>query len=153
MCALARTTPSTFIFMGGDACHHCGSLRPTEYIPLPDELSPSPLSSPPHAPGTVCPGSLLEGIHPHKSKTVPFYKNLSPAPDRNVAVAEETISKVTDFDASDDVFVVIAHDISLLDVIDFYPKKANQWQEKGWKKAGQWRFLEDFRNAVRSFEN
>lgn len=56
---------------------------------------------------------------------------------------------MTDFDANDNVFVMIAHDTSLLGVVDFYPKKANHWQEKGWKKVGQWRFLEDFQNARR----
>ncbi|KAE8383445.1 beta-lactamase-like protein [Aspergillus bertholletiae] len=150
MCALARTTPSTFIFMGGDACHHCGSLRPTEYIPLPNEISPSPFSIPRYAPNSTCPGTLLEEIHPHRSRVTPFYTGLAPAPDRNVEEAEKSLNKMADFDASEDVFVAIAHDSSLLDIIDFFPKKVNDWKEKGWKEASRWRFLEDFHKAVPS---
>ncbi|CAJ2513324.1 Uu.00g014430.m01.CDS01 [Anthostomella pinea] len=44
MCGLARTSthPDTFIFMGGDASHHGGEFRPTDYSPLPKELNPMP---------------------------------------------------------------------------------------------------------------
>ncbi|RAQ62996.1 hypothetical protein COH20_012729 [Aspergillus flavus] len=40
MCALARTTayPPSFVFMGADACHHPGVLRPSQYLPLPRPL-------------------------------------------------------------------------------------------------------------------
>jgi hypothetical protein len=42
----ARTTnggagADTFVFMGGDACHHGGEFRPTEYRPLPEIQSES----------------------------------------------------------------------------------------------------------------
>lgn len=148
MCALARTTPTTFIFMGADGCHHCGSLRPNNYLPLPSEVSPSPFSIPPHLQGTVCPGSVLEAIHPRNSYTEPYYSQLAPAPSRDVPVAEATIGKMIPFDANEEVFVIIAHDKSLLDVIDFFPKRANEWKKKGWKEAGRWKFLEDFKDAV-----
>ena len=36
--ALVRTTPETFVFLGGDVCHHSGVIRPTPYVPLPDEI-------------------------------------------------------------------------------------------------------------------
>lgn len=150
LCALARTTPSTFIFMGGDGCHHTGSLRPNQYLPLPKELSPSPFSIPPHAEGTICQGALLEAIRPSHSSTEPYYARLADATGRDVPEAEATIEKMIDFDASEDVFVIIAHDKGLLDVIDFFPKKANEWKEKGWKDAGRWRFLEDFKGALPS---
>lgn len=39
--ALARTTEDTFVLLAGDACHHLGSLRPSEYLPLPASISPS----------------------------------------------------------------------------------------------------------------
>lgn len=35
---LVRTTPDTFVFLGGDVCHHAGVIRPTESIPLPDQI-------------------------------------------------------------------------------------------------------------------
>jgi hypothetical protein len=36
----------------------------------------------------------------------------------------------------------------LLDVMDFFPKEANEWKAKGWKEEGRWRFLKDFQRAV-----
>ncbi|KPI35373.1 uncharacterized protein AB675_9978 [Cyphellophora attinorum] len=38
MCALARTTPDTFLFLGGDICHFAGDFRPSEQLPLPDSI-------------------------------------------------------------------------------------------------------------------
>ncbi|KAJ3538151.1 hypothetical protein NM208_g6034 [Fusarium decemcellulare] len=148
MSALARTTPTTFILMGGDSCHHCASLRPTQYLPLPNELSPSPVSKPPFRPGSICPGEVFVKIHPEKAKDKPFYQKLSESWDRDVAEAEKTLSTLTEFDAKDEVFVVLAHDNSLLDVIDFFPKRANDWKEKGWKEESRWRFLKDFQASV-----
>lgn len=69
MCALVRTTPSTFMFLGGDACHHAAEFRPTEYLPLPNHI-PSfkhPTNNIP------CPCSFFEQIHPKKSRTKPYY--------------------------------------------------------------------------------
>ncbi|KAI0896445.1 beta-lactamase-like protein [Annulohypoxylon nitens] len=148
MCALARTTASTFVFLGADSCHHAGSLRPNQYVPLPTAISPSPFSVPPYMENTVCSRTLLEAIHPEHSCTVPYYSKLAPAPDRDVPTAETTIKKTISFDASDDVFVILAHDQSLLSVIDFFPETVNQWKEKGWKDRTRWRFLEDFKEAV-----
>jgi glyoxylase-like metal-dependent hydrolase (beta-lactamase superfamily II) len=44
ICALARVTaePPSFILMGGDAYHHGGELRPSPYLPLPQEIQPHP---------------------------------------------------------------------------------------------------------------
>jgi hypothetical protein len=44
--------------------------------------------------------------------------------------------------------VVIAHDYTLLDVVDFFPKEVNNWKAKGWKEEGWWRFLKDLQKAV-----
>lgn len=38
ICGLVRTTPDTFVFLGGDVCHHGGVIRPTKSIPLPDQI-------------------------------------------------------------------------------------------------------------------
>lgn len=44
ICALARVTagPPSFIMMGGDAWHHCGEIRPSPYMPLPETIEPHP---------------------------------------------------------------------------------------------------------------
>lgn len=138
--------------MGADTCHHGGSLRPTEYLPLPSELTPSPFPSHVHGHAhkgmITCPGALFEAIHPKKSRTEPYYDQMTTAPDRDVPKAQDSLTKMADFDASEDVFVVIAHDASLLDVVEFFPKSANAWKEKGWKERGHWRFLGDFGEAA-----
>ncbi|KAF4978727.1 hypothetical protein FZEAL_4947 [Fusarium zealandicum] len=144
MAALARTTASTFVLIGADTCHHGGAFRPTQYLPLPDKLSPSPFSNPPFLPGSVCPGEVLVKAHPEHKRDKPFYPTLSKSPGRNVAEAENSIGKLIEFDARDEIFVVIAHDSTLLDVVDFFPKKLNEWKNKGWKEESKWKFLGDF---------
>jgi len=50
-----------------------------------------------------------------------------------------------DFDANDDVLTIIAHDSTLLDNLDFYPKKLNDWKAKDHKKQVLWSFCGDFK--------
>jgi glyoxylase-like metal-dependent hydrolase (beta-lactamase superfamily II) len=145
LCGLARTTTDTFILMGGDAAHHAGEIRPTEYIPLPDNISLTPNArSFPH----ICPGEILvQDVHPEHSATAPFYKP-SDVINEVPEVAVHTIEGLWEFDADEKVFVVIAHDASLMDVVDFFPKGAGEWFDKGWGKQGHWRFLADFSGAL-----
>jgi glyoxylase-like metal-dependent hydrolase (beta-lactamase superfamily II) len=75
MCGLARTSAPldaapTFVLMGGDACHHAGEFRPSQYQPLPTEINPSPKS----LPQPICPGHLLQDVHCNKSANEPFYE-------------------------------------------------------------------------------
>lgn len=137
--------------MGADGCHHCGCLRPSPGHPVPEQVSPSPFSNPPHLQGSSCSSAIISEIHPKKSRSEPFYARLSAAEGRDVPEAEATISKMIDFDENENVFVVLAHDTSLLDVIDFFPKRANEWKEKGWKQTSRWRFLADFKSATAEF--
>jgi len=152
MCGFARVSkePSTFVLMGGDACHHGGEFRPSQYLPLPDSISPHPLD---FNHGGVCPGSLFEPLLRDGDVAKPFYAIAQPEDGSgvayDVAAAEATISKVIEADALDEVLVVIAHDDSLLDVVDFFPKYANDFKQKGWVERGRWLFLKDFAKAVR----
>jgi hypothetical protein len=50
---------------------------------------------------------------------------------QDVDEAERTIGKVIEADATDEVLVLMAHDDSLLDVMDFFPKYANDFKQKG----------------------
>lgn len=151
MCALARTTLGTFILAGGDVVHHGGELRPSEYVPLPERITPSPFSNPPFRPGTFYPGALVETTaHPKYSSTEPFYEVTKLGfPDFHRETAKKSTRQLGQFDGNDDIFIVIAHDASLEDVIDFFPKKAKAWKEKGWKSIGLWKFLEDFAGAIK----
>ena len=84
--------------------------------------------------------------------TEPF---MIPAPGgaRDVELSRKSTVSMEAFDASENIFTMIAHDATLLDVVEFFPKStANQWKEKGWKKQGLWKFLADFEEAVKEVE-
>ncbi|KAK5132797.1 hypothetical protein LTR08_008598 [Meristemomyces frigidus] len=151
ICGLARTStsPDTFVFMGGDASHHGGEFRPTDYLPLPKDLKPSPLKR--RAP--VCPGHLLQEIHPDASATKPFY-NVTNALSHDKAVADWTIDGLGEFDAHEHVLLIVAHDDAIVDPaqIDFYPEPMNDWYEKGIGPKVKWLFLADFEGAVEAQE-
>ncbi|KAF3767971.1 Metallo-hydrolase/oxidoreductase [Cryphonectria parasitica EP155] len=148
LCALARVTsqPDSYILMGGDASHQAGEFRPSAYLPLPESISPHPLES--HAVTTPCPGSLFEHLLPHGDTTKPFYSIAKGGVSVDAEEAERTIAKLQEADAQDKVLVVIAHDTGLLDVLDFFPKSANDFASKGWVKKGRWAFLKDFKDAL-----
>lgn len=147
ICALARTTPDTFIFMGGDAAHHAGEFRPTEFVPLPEHVGIEGLKANIVFP-SPCPGELLlNHIHPRKSATKPFYETADGF-NEDGPTAEWTIEGLIEFDANENVFMVVAHDASLLDVVRFYPQSANDWKERLWARKGRWRFLADFAKGV-----
>lgn len=144
MAALARVTssPPTFMLFAADACDHGGELRPTEYQPLPVQIAPSPCKK-----LSVCPGSILQQLHSERSAVKPFY---SPEPDfpDDLETFKQSLRKLAEIDAHDDVLVVMAHDPSLKDLINFFPEKANLWKSKKIKEKGRWLFLNDFDSAI-----
>jgi hypothetical protein len=100
---------------------------------------------------SACPCSFFEQIHPKKSRPEP-YCTIAVAPTGeslaiNVPEALESIVKFQEFDANMDVFTVIAHDLSLIGVVDLFPATANAWKEKGWAEKGRWEFLKEFQKA------
>ena len=151
ICGLARVTksPDSYIFMGGDSCHHGGEFRPSKYLPLPASILPNPLDLKSVHP---CPGAAFSNILRDGDTRRPFYDVIRykvPSPSGyDPDVAEETIEKVMEADARPDVLVVMAHDESLLDVVDFFPKYADDFRDKGWVEKGRWLFLKDFAKAV-----
>lgn len=150
ICALARVTsdPPSFILMGGDAVHHGGELRPSRYLPLPDEISPHPFTS---LARSVCPGSMFDNILRDGDRCKTIYE---PARQTKVQMnydvdeAIRTIEKLQEADVRDNILFVAAHDASLLDIVDFFPLKANNFMQKGWVEKARWRFLMDFAEAV-----
>ena len=62
--------------------------------------------------------------------------------------ARATIQKVMETDADEKVLVVMAHDETLLEVLDVFPKYLDGFVGKGWVEEGRWGFLRDFRGAV-----
>ena len=146
LCGFARvtSTPDSFVFMGADSCHHVGLIRPTEYLPLPTTISSFPLE---RFGAGGCPGAVLQQLQPNRSASEPFFTLSNFAfPDR--VDAEETVRKIEELDAADNVFVIIAHDESLIDQIDFYPKTINDWRLKGYRSKTRWLFCRDFEGAL-----
>jgi hypothetical protein len=156
MAGLARTTSKasgdaedTFIFMGADTAHHGSGFRPTQFLPMPKDLSPSPISNYP----SICPGHIFESIHPEGRMDRPFYK-LTEGATFDAVMAQQSVDIMQEFDASEQVFVIIAHDASLLgdDVgMAFFPKATlNDWKKQNLATKGRWTFLKGFENALKS---
>jgi glyoxylase-like metal-dependent hydrolase (beta-lactamase superfamily II) len=141
MCGLARTTtnPPTFVFMAGDASHHAGEFRPTEYLPLPKEISTTSHS-----------GADYQEVHYDKSATKPFY-DVTETFVHDKKLADWTIAGMGEFDCHDNILLLTAHDEHVVEpepVISFLPGSLNDWHEKGLGKKAKWLFLQDFDKAV-----
>ncbi|KAH0531138.1 hypothetical protein TsFJ059_000008 [Trichoderma semiorbis] len=147
MCALARTTvdPPSFVFMGADACHHPGVLRPSQYLTLPQPTSSvsQHLSS-----YGGCPGDLLTQLGKwKKSLQEPFFEVARGPlfPDHDAAVG--TVAKIQELDAAGNIFVLIAHDDSLGDKLPLYPARLNNWEAKDLGKATRWLFCKELEHV------
>ena len=55
--------------------------------------------------------------------------------------SQRSANKLMNFDGEENILTVLAHDASLQDILEFFPRKANNWKEKGWKEEGHWRWL------------
>lgn len=156
LCGLARTTSTasgdaedTFVYMGADTAHHGGGFRPTAYLPLPTNIPIGNPSVP--SPSGFCPGHLFQTLHPENSATTPFYK-LNAAPSYDIEIAQRSCGVMQEFDALENVFVVIAHDSSLLGEnvgISWFPEGTmGEWKKQNLAVKGRWTFLNDFETAV-----
>lgn len=152
MCGLARTTPTTFMLLGADTCHFTGTLRPSPYIPLPATLDSAATGLDAYFP-SPCPCTLFGDCHPGHSeeekRTTPYYKASKAAGSAYVdpQTADISINSMKEFDASEDVFVCLAHDPSLFEVLPLMntakEHSVNNWKEKGWKHKTRWMFLNE----------
>lgn len=143
--ALARVTTAstssgecdkdTFVLIGGDICHYPGVFRPTKSLPLDTEVQATL-----HA----CPVSLFLDVHPEKSHDRPYY-NMPVEATVDKESADLSIQRLSAFDANADVMVIIGHDASLVDKLQFFPKTINAWKQEKLKNY-RWEFLRDFCN-------
>ncbi|KAK5055328.1 hypothetical protein LTR84_013078 [Exophiala bonariae] len=148
---LARTTtnPDTFIFMGGDLCHHSGQIRPSPHLHIPSNLKQSSFGV--HKSHS---GDLFEKLV--LSKTGSTEKPLfTPAPAQvvNEEDANRTRARAQMADAQENVWFIYAHDPSLSHVVEFFPSSANDWKAKGWRPKTMWNFLEDLCAVVDEFDS
>ncbi|PIG81788.1 hypothetical protein AARAC_011840 [Aspergillus arachidicola] len=140
MCALARTTayPPSFVFMGADACHHPGVLRPSQYLPLPRPLSGGDLVG-----CGGCPGNLLMQLASWKSPSEPFYHLARGQFFPDYAAAMETVAKIQELDAAGNVLVLLAHDNSLEEHLPLFPQLVNDWLVQGLRDTTIWSFCKE----------
>lgn len=152
MCGLARTTPTTFVLLGADTCHFPGALRPSNYLPLPSSLDSTTDGLDMYFP-QPCPCEMFGDCHHASSaeeKRTTAYYTASSAPGSaylDPMTADKSISSMKVFDACQDIFVCLAHDPSLLEVLPLFnhDSKAdiNNWREMGYKESTRWRFLNE----------
>lgn len=147
---LARTTsnPDTFIFMGGDLCHHGGEIRPSALLPYPKQITPHPWSySTDETTVPACPGALFEKLQTDNGRSLdgPLF---DPSITLSFPEAINTIRKTQLFDAEENVFFVPAHDNSIMGVVELFPTTSNEWKAKGWKEKTLWAFLRDLKGCV-----
>jgi hypothetical protein len=143
-------TPTTFVFLGGDSCHHAGMLRPTsalhQHFPCPGELLASTRRS---VSPTAFPPPDAAGQFDLAAHTTPLLDLVENGAYEDPPVARKSITKIGDFDANKDVFVFLAHDESLVDTVGPFPVLVNEWQAKGWKERSTWAFLDEGNLAFR----
>lgn len=118
-------------------------LRPNQFRTLPQSLPTSVLSQPDSLRPSPCPcAQLLRLMHSGGNSNNTIYE-LVPFLQEDPFKARETLEKLKAFDGRDDVMVVLAHDASLLDVLDFFPHSINDWMAKGWDEQARWLFLRE----------
>ncbi|KAJ7460926.1 hypothetical protein B0H11DRAFT_2057427 [Mycena galericulata] len=153
MIALARVTPTSFIVLGADTCHHAGELRPRPRFqhtyPCPADLLAasktavstqyfwSPDSSP--------------GVFDVRSRAQPLLSipDLPASADMDPVAARVSLDKVAAFDADEDFFVVLAHDLSLVDVLPYFPASLSAWRGEEIKQDAVWGFIDERNPAFR----
>jgi glyoxylase-like metal-dependent hydrolase (beta-lactamase superfamily II) len=147
---LVRTTADTFVFLGGDISHFPGMYRPSPYRPLPATIpAETPLDTP-RLP-LPCPCSLFTACHPRHpdekaARTEPYYQVSQDASswyDFPVE-ASRTVESLQEFDADENVFVAIAHDTALREIVDAFPHGTlNDWKAKRWGSKSHWHFVNE----------
>jgi hypothetical protein len=60
----------------------------------------------------------------------------------------ETVEKLQQADAEDNILVMIAHDSHIKGVVDFFPLSTNDFMARVWHSLVRWKFLSDFRGAL-----
>ncbi|KAJ5465923.1 beta-lactamase-like protein [Penicillium desertorum] len=157
ICGLARTTPNTFVFLGGDCCHFAGAFRPSPSYPMPEYLSGDGLD--PYF-SLPCPCTVFTGIHPtandaERARVQPFYKVSRTAGSAYTFgdQAQESIDRLPRFDSDPNIFILLAHDNILFETLplfnDFPDRDVNDWKKRGYKELCHWGFLNEFpRNDI-----
>ncbi|CAK7203317.1 hypothetical protein SEUCBS139899_006048 [Sporothrix eucalyptigena] len=147
--ALVRTTvydgKHTFVLLGGDVCHYTGILRPSAHLPVPQEILPHPCCTAgtvATATGSFCPGTAFDDLQKDRGRA-PTDTLYDLTFGLDVPLATQTVGKLQELDCDDNVFVIIAHDRFVRDVVPHFPASINSWHAEGWGQKVRWAFLGD----------
>ncbi|CAG9996110.1 unnamed protein product [Clonostachys byssicola] len=145
LCGLARTTiePDTFILMGGDVCHYAGIFRPSQYLPIPDAISPHPCH--PGHDSVLCPGEAFARLQKSRGRE-PTDSLFDLTFGLDLELATKTTRQLQELDCNPDIFVVVAHDSTVRDGVPHFPQSLNDWKARGFGKGLKWAFLRDLEN-------
>lgn len=81
----------------------------------------------------------------HSRNKSPEDSLYTPTFGHDIPLALRTIEKLQEADADENIFVIIAHDSTVGDVVDHFPESLNGWKEKGWGKMTKWAFFRDLK--------
>ncbi|KAJ7119822.1 hypothetical protein C8R44DRAFT_922185, partial [Mycena epipterygia] len=144
--ALARVTPNSFISLAGDAYHHAGQARPRpqfqERYPCPAHLLEETKAS--ISTDYFWSTKSHQGAFDMRSRAQQLLA-VSDLPDAFYAdpvTSQISLEKLATFDADPDFFVVIAHDLSLVSSLPFFPASLNGWKASHLKERSVWNFVD-----------
>ncbi|KAF2463901.1 Metallo-hydrolase/oxidoreductase [Lindgomyces ingoldianus] len=142
LCGLARTTmnPDTFVLLGGDICHYPGIFRPSAHLPVPISISPHPCHL--HSSVPFCPGSSFVELQKSRNRK-PTDTLYDMTFGHDIPRATETMRHLQELDCDENVFVIIAHDSTVRNKVDHFPRSLNDWKKQGWGKSLKWAFFRD----------
>lgn len=142
LCGLARTTtsPDTFVLLGGDVCHYAGIFRPSKHLPVPAHITPHPCQ--PRGNMSLCPGHAWEELQQSRGRK-PTDTLYDMTFGLDIPLATDTVGKLQELDCLDNIFVIIAHDSTVKDVVPHFPNSLNAWKEMGWAETVKWAFFRD----------
>ncbi|KAJ7696570.1 hypothetical protein B0H17DRAFT_1198081 [Mycena rosella] len=145
--ALARVTPTSFVSLGGDAFHHAGEARPRpefqKNFPCPAHLLEETKTS--ISTDFFWSPESRDGAFDMHSRAQQLLA-VSDLPDSFYAdpvTSQVTLEKLATFDADPDFFVVIAHDLSLVSSLPYFPASLDGWQASQLKESTVWNFVDE----------
>lgn len=147
LCALVRTTtsPATFLFLGGDAAHHCGEFRPSTYQPLPENVNLSIEDR--QVP--FCPCAWYDDLQTSRNRD-PKGPLWQPAFGHNMDEVLTTIAHMQEYDGNDNIFVILAHDSALRrENVPSFPEMVNDWKVRGLGQKLRWSWIGEIVEATK----
>jgi len=117
-----------------------GEFRPSEQVPLPEYILPSPI---PEISSSGYPGLRFPAVHPTNSRVRPFY-DLTRDFNHDLQMANWTLGGLQEFDGDERIWVLIAHDDTHDHAISLFPESLNDWNSLRWKEELKWNFLRTF---------